>query len=77
MKADSFSLKLTLSVFAKDDKASCPSLIKLVKHSYVSILPSLAFTFGFGFLPSLFFCFFLLTHAALSAALFYLECMDL
>ena len=34
---------------------------ELVKHSYVSILPSLAFTFGFGFLPSLFFCFFLLT----------------
>ena len=50
---------------------------ELVKHSYVSILPSHAFTFGFGFLPSLFFCFFLLTHAALSAALFYLECMDL
>lgn len=29
MEADSFSLKLTLSVFAKDDKASCPSLINL------------------------------------------------
>ena len=34
---------------------------ELVKHSYVSVLPSHAFTFGFGFLPSLFFCFFLLT----------------
>lgn len=34
---------------------------KLIKHSYVSILPSHAFTFGFGFLPSLFFCFFFLT----------------
>ena len=27
--ADSFSLKLTLSVFAKDDKASCPSWMNL------------------------------------------------
>ena len=26
-------------------------LDKLVKHSYLSILPSHAFTFGFGFLP--------------------------
>src|SRR5574344_2452948 len=34
---------------------------ELVKHSYVSILPSHAFPFGFGFLPSLFFCIFLLT----------------
>ena len=34
---------------------------KLVKHSYVSILPSHAFTFGFSFLPSLFFCIFLIT----------------
>ena len=29
MKADSFLLKLTLSVFAKDDKASCPSWMNL------------------------------------------------
>ena len=29
MEADSFSLKLTLSVFAKDDKASCPSWMNL------------------------------------------------
>ena len=29
MEADSFSLKLTLSVFAKDDKASCPSCMNL------------------------------------------------
>ena len=56
MEADSISLKLTLSVFAKDDKASCPLMDEHVKHSYVSILPSHAFTFGFGFLPSLFFC---------------------
>ena len=35
---------------------------ELVKYSYVSILPSHAFTFGFGFLPSLFFCIFLLTR---------------
>ena len=34
---------------------------ELVKHSYVSILPSHAFTFSFGFLPSLFFCTFLLS----------------
>ena len=30
MEADSFSLKLTLSVFAKDDKASCPSWMNLL-----------------------------------------------
>ena len=35
-------------------------LDELVKHSYVSILPSHAFTFGLGFLPSLFFFFNLL-----------------
>lgn len=29
MEADSFSLKLTLSVFAKDDKVSCPSWMNL------------------------------------------------
>ena len=35
---------------------------ELVKHSYVSILTSHAFTFGFGFLPSLFFCFSFLAY---------------
>ena len=34
---------------------------ELVKHSYVSVLPSHAFTFGFSFFPSLFFCIFLLS----------------
>lgn len=35
MEADSFSLKLTLSVFAKDDKASCPSWMNLADRRLI------------------------------------------
>ena len=58
MEADSFSLKLTLSVFAKDDKASYPSWMNLsngykitpsdnpkrrIRRGYIQLLGGLSF----------------------------------